>query len=97
MGKNYRINRFQSRCCTSASMLRGAIERVKSKVILTYPRNMEIVYLMEKLLSGGYSSVHTRSRFDTEMFTPMSKEYFDEKDQIVDNLRNLYGEKDKKI
>ena len=80
---------FNQRRFTFASTLTGAIERAKSKVILTYPRNMEMVDLMKKLLSGVYSSVHTRLGFDTEMFTPKSKEYFDEKDQIVDNLRNL--------
>ena len=80
---------FNQRRFTFASTLTGAIERAKSKVILTYPRNMEMVDLVKKLLSGVYSSVHTRLGFDTEMFTPKSKEYFDEKDQIVDNLRNL--------
>ena len=58
---------FNPRCFTSASTLSGAIERVKSKVILTYPRNVEIVDLMENCLSGGYSSVHTRLGFDTEI------------------------------
>ena len=57
---------FSPRCFTYASTLSVATERVKSKVILTYPRNVEIVDLMEKLLSGGYSSVYTRLGFDTE-------------------------------
>ena len=82
---------FNPRCFMSASTLSGTIERVKSKVILMDPRNVEIVDLMEELLSGGYSSVHARLSFNTEMFMPKSKEYFDEKDQIVDELRNLYG------
>ena len=47
-----------------------------------------------KLLSRGYSSVHTRLEFDTEMFTPKGKECLNEKNQIVDDLRNLYGEND---
>ena len=85
---------FSPRCFTYASTLSGATKRVKSKVILTYPRNVKIVDLMEKLLSGVYSSVYTRLGFDTEMFTPKSKEYLDEKYQIVDDLRNLYGKKD---
>ena len=42
---------FDPRCFTSASTLSGAIERIKSKVILTYPQSVEIVDLMEKLLS----------------------------------------------
>ena len=57
-------------CFTSASTLSGVIERIKSKVILNYPKNVEVVYLMGSLLSGGYSSVQTRLGFDTKMFTP---------------------------
>ena len=45
---------FNPRCFTSASTLSVAIERVKSKV-LEIPG--EIADLVEKLLSGGYSSV----------------------------------------
>ena len=44
---------FSPRCFMSASTLSGAIERAKSKVILTYPRDVEIVDLMEKFLSEG--------------------------------------------
>ena len=66
---------FNPRCFTSASTLSGPIERIKSKVISTYPPKVEIVDLMESLLSGGYSTVHTRLGFDTEMFTPKSPEY----------------------
>ena len=79
---------FNARCFRSASTLSSAIERVKSKVLLTYPRDVEIVDLMEKLSSRGYSSVHTRLGFNTEMFTAKSREYLNEKDQIVDELRN---------
>ena len=61
---------FDPRCFTSASTLSGAIKRIKSKVILTFPHSVEIVDLMESLLNGGYSFVHTRLGFDTEMFTP---------------------------
>ena len=61
---------FNPRCFTSASTLSGAIERIKSKVILTFLTNVETVCLMESLLSGGYSSVHTRLGFDTKIFTP---------------------------
>ena len=50
---------FNPTSFTSASTLSGAIERIKSKVILTYPRNVEVVDLTESLLSGGYSPVHT--------------------------------------
>ena len=64
---------FDPRCLTSASTLSGAIKRIKSTVILTFSTNVETVDLMEKILSGGYSSVHTRLGFDTEMFTPKIK------------------------
>ena len=43
---------FDPRCFTSSSTLSGAIERIKSKVILTFPTNTETVLLMESLLSG---------------------------------------------
>ena len=45
---------FNPRCFTSASTLSVAIERVKSKVLEIAG---EIADLVEKLLSGGYSSV----------------------------------------
>ena len=51
---------------------------------------------MESLLSGRYSSAHSRLRFDTEMFTPKSPEYMKEKDEIIEQMRNLYGEKNAK-
>ena len=51
---------------------------------------------MERLLSCGYSSVHTRVGFDIAMFRPKSKEYLVQNDKIVDDLRNIYGEPDEK-
>ena len=51
---------------------------------------------MESLLSGGYSSVYTRLGFDTKMFTLKSAEYVKHKHDIIEQLRNLYGEKMKK-
>ena len=66
--------------------------------MLLQTSNIETVKLKEKLLSGGY--FHTKIEFDTEMFTLKSKEYFKEylsqKDKIVDDLRNIYGEPDEK-
>ena len=88
--------RFDPKCFTSASTLSGIIERIKSKVILTFPKDVETVDLMERLLSGGYSSIYTRLGFNTEMFTPKSLGYVKEKDEIVEKLRNLYGEKNEK-
>ena len=48
------------------------------------------------MLSGGYSSVHTSVGFDTEMFTPESKEDLGQRDKIVDDLGNICGESDEK-
>ena len=66
---------FDPRCFTSASTLNSAIERVKSKVVITFPKDVETIGLIEKLLSGAYLYVNTRVGFDTEMFTPKSKDY----------------------
>ena len=41
---------FDPRCFTSASTLSDAIKRIKAKVILTYPRNVEVVDLIGSLL-----------------------------------------------
>ena len=87
---------FDPRCFTSASTLSGAIERIKSKVILTFPGSVEIVDFMESLLSGGYSSVHTRLGFDTEMFAPKGKEYIEQKYNIIEKMKNVCGEPMKK-
>ena len=87
---------FDPRCFTSASTLNGAIERIKPKVILTYHRNIEVVDLIESLLRRGYSSVHTRLCFDIEMSTPKSAEYMKQEDDIIEELRKLYGEKNEK-
>ena len=88
---------FDPRCFASASTQSGAIERIKSKVILTYPTNVETVELIEKLLSGEYSSIHTRLGFDTEMFTRKSEKYMKEKERIIENMTNLRGEPDEKV
>ena len=87
---------FDPRCFMSWSNLSGAIERIKSKLILTYPRNVEVVDLMESLLSGGYSSARTRLGFDTKMFASKSAEYMKQNDGIIEQLRNLYSEKKEK-
>ena len=67
---------FDPRCFTSASTLSIAIERIKVKVILTFP-------LFESLLSGGYSSVHTRLGFSTEILTPRRPECVEQKMDII--------------
>ena len=57
---------FDPRCFTSASTFSGAIERVKSKIFITFPKGIE-TELAESLLSRGYSSVHLRLGFDNEI------------------------------
>ena len=96
MAKNSGIYRFQSQVFHVCQHAKSCNRKGKIKGNTNVPRNVEIIDLMEKLLSRGYSSVHTRLGFDTEMFTPKSKEYLDEKDNIVDDLGNLYREKDEK-
>ena len=66
---------FNPRCLTSASTFSGETERVKSKIVIAFPKDIETVELMESLLSIGYSSVQTRVGFDTEMLTRTTKEY----------------------
>ena len=51
---------------------------------------------MESLLSGGYSLVHTRLGFATEMVTPKNQEHMKEKNEIIEQMRNLYVEKNEK-
>ena len=51
---------------------------------------------MESLLNGGYSSVHRRLGFDNEMFTPKSADYMKQKDDIIEQIRNFYCEKNEK-
>ena len=89
-------NGFDLRCFTSANTLSGAIEQIKSKVILTFPRSVEIVDLMENLLSGGYSSVYTGIGFGTETFTPKSKGKIEQKNKIIEKMRNICGEHNEK-
>lgn len=64
---------------------------------MTFPKVVETVDLMESFVSGGYSSVHTRLGFDTEIFTPKSLDDVKKTDEIVEKLRKLYGEKIKKL
>ena len=56
--------------------------QVKS-YFLTYPKIVKVVDFIESLLSGGYSSVHTRLGFETEMLTPKSAEYMKQKGDII--------------
>ena len=88
---------FDPRCFISASTLSGAIKRIKSTVILTFSTNVETVDLMEKIISGRYSSVHTRLGFDTEMFTPKSEKCMKEKDRILEDIKSVIGDPDEKV
>ena len=56
---------FNPRKCNSASSLSGCIERQMSKVIITFPTNVEHFEIFEKTITGGFSCVNTRLAFDT--------------------------------
>ena len=51
---------------------------------------------MDSLLSDGNSYVHTRLGFDTKMLTPKSADYMKRKDDFIEQLRNIYSEKNEK-
>ena len=61
---------FNPRKCNSASSLSGCIERQMSKVIITFPTNVEHFEIFEKTISGGFSCVNTRLAFDTLILCP---------------------------
>ena len=61
---------FNPRKCNSASSLSGCIERQMSKVIITFPTNVEHSEIFEKTISGGFSCVNTRLAFDTSILCP---------------------------
>ena len=61
---------FNPRKCNSASSLSGCIERQMSKVIITFPTNVEHFEIFEKTISGGFSCVNTRLAFDTSILCP---------------------------
>ena len=51
---------------------------------------------MENLLSRGYSSVYTGIDFNTETFTPKSKGKIEQKNKIIEKMRNVCGEPNEK-
>ena len=61
---------FNPRKCYSASTLSGCIQKATSKVIITLPTNFEHAAVFEKALTGGYSCINNRLRFDTEVLLP---------------------------
>ena len=61
---------FNQRKCNSASSLSGCIEREMSKVIITFPTNVEHLEIFEKTITGGFSCVNTRLAFDTSILLP---------------------------
>ena len=51
---------FNPRKCKSASTLSGCIEREMSLVIIALPTSVEVIYIFEQTITGGFSSVNTR-------------------------------------
>ena len=61
---------FNPSKCNSASSLSGCIEREMSKVIISFPTNVEHLDIFEKTITGGFSCVNTRLAFDTTILLP---------------------------
>ena len=61
---------FNPRKCNSASSLSGCIEREMSKVIISFPTNVEHLEIFEKTITGGFNCVNTRLAFDTSILLP---------------------------
>ena len=60
---------FNPRKCNSASSLSECIERQISKVIISFPTNVEHLEIFETV-TGGFSCVNTRLAFDTSILYP---------------------------
>ena len=65
---------FNPRKCNSASSLSGCIEREMSKVIISFPTNVDHVEIFEKTVTGGFSCVNTRLAFDTSILLPKNSD-----------------------
>ena len=85
---------FNPRKCNSASTLSGCIEREMSKVIISFPTNVEHHEIFEKTITGGFSCVNTRLAFDTLIYLP--KKPNGEKDQDWRVVYDINGE-DKRV
>ena len=85
---------FNPRKCNSASTLSGCIEREMSKVIISFPTNVEHHEIFEKTITGGFSCVNTRLAFDSLIYLP--KKPNGEKDQDWRVVYNINGE-DKRV
>ena len=71
---------FNPRKCNSASSLSGCIEREMSKVIITFPTNVDHLEIFEKTITGGFSCVNTRLAFDTSILLPKKPDGSRDKD-----------------
>ena len=85
---------FNPRKCNSASTLSGCIEREMSKVIISFPTNVEHHEIFEKTITGGFSCVNTRLAFDTSIYLP--KKPNGEKDLDWRVVYNING-KEKRV
>ena len=81
---------FNPRKCNSASSLSGCIERQMSKVIITFPTNVEHLEIFEKTITGGFSCVNTRLAFDTSIICPkkLDRSGRDEDWKVVYNIND---------
>ena len=81
---------FNPRKCNSASSLSGCIEREMSKVIITFPTNVEHLEIFEKTVTGGFSCVNTRLAFDTSISCPKKLDGSRDKDwKVIYNINSI--------
>ena len=86
---------FNPRKCNSASSLSGCIEREMSRVIISFPTNVEHLEIFEKTITGGFSCVNTRLAFDTLILLPKKSD--GSKDLNFKCIYNINDEKKRVI
>ena len=68
-----KLFKYNAKKCNSASSFSGCVQRLKSKCSIALPKDAESVKVFEKTVMGGYSCVHTRVAFDTDLFLKNTK------------------------
>ena len=86
---------FNPRKCNPASSLSGCIEREMSRVIISFPTNVEHLEIFEKTITGGFSCVNTRLAFDTLILLPKKSD--GSKDLNFKCIYNINDEKKRVI
>ena len=63
-----------------SKFFKWVIEREMSKVIITFPTNVDHLEILEKTITGGFSCVNTRLAFDTSILLPKKADGSRDKD-----------------